>query len=490
MNLQRHIHVKLRGGRVVRRRDFLKVAGLAAGGLGWHDLVSVRAKELQRSGRACVLLWMQGGPSQFETFSPKPNHANGGETKAIATSVPGIEIAENLPRLASKMDDLAVIRSMTSREGSHPRATSLLHTGYLPTASVKYPTLGALVAHQKQDVECQLPSFVRVGAVRGGEGGGFLGVDYNPFVVARAGQPPANTQPTTSRERYRRRLGLLQRLEADYAGEGAGQIVEEHRKLYDKSARMILSPQMNAFRLDDEPAAARNAYGSSNFATGCLLARRLVASGVSFVEVVSNGWDTHQDNFSRTRQRTNEIDRPFAQLLADLKDRGLLDTTLVIWMGEFGRTPRVNPRGGRDHYPRAFNVALAGAGIRGGRVIGSTDPGGSTVADRPVSVSDLFQTFCKSLAIRPGPREHEHHRPADPDRRRRSARRGAVRLSNDTTGLLALPTGQSMPPPSVRWASLCARKAAPAHVSRETSSATGAHVSRETCPAACRACFT
>jgi hypothetical protein len=406
MSLHRCVRATVDRNRVIRRRDFLRgisAAGLAAGAVSWTDLVTGHAADLRRRGRACILLWMQGGPSQFETFSPKPGHANGGETKAIDTAVSGIQIAENLPRIAAQMQDFAVIRSMTSKEGNHPRATFLLHTGYLPSASVKHPTLGAIVASELADPGCDLPSFVRVGGgARGGGGGGFLGVDFDPFQLQNPENMPANTTPATSTGRYQRRLGLLDRLEADYAASGGRREVEDHKKLYSKSARMILSPQMSAFDLAQEADPVREAYGRTPFGNGCLLARRLVEAGVPFVEVGANNWDTHDNNFERSRQLCEEVDQPAAHLVADLADRGLLESTLVVWMGEFGRTPRINARAGRDHYPRAFNVALAGAGIRGGQVIGATDAGGADVADRPVAVADLFQTFCKGLGIESG----------------------------------------------------------------------------------------
>jgi uncharacterized protein (DUF1501 family) len=403
MSLERRTQVWVNRQGVVRRRDFLKVAavtGMGAGLAGWAQRVSAAADDLRQRGKACILLWMQGGPSQFETFDPKPGHENGGETKAIDTSVPGIQIAENLPETARVMEHFALIRSMTSREGSHPRATSLLHTGYLPTASIQYPTLGAICAHEIARAECELPAFVQVGA--GGPiagGAGFLGVEYHPFSVPAAGQLPANTRPATDTARYQRRLGLLQRLEEDYALQGGGAIVADHQKMYGRAARMILSPQMKAFDLEQEQSSVREAYGRTNLGNACLLARRLVETGVTFVEVVSNGWDTHADNFTRTRQLAGGIDRPMAQLVRDLHQRGLLENTLVIWMGEFGRTPRINARTGRDHYPRAFSMAMAGCGVRGGQVIGRTDSGGVSVTDRPVTVSDLFQTFCLALGI-------------------------------------------------------------------------------------------
>jgi uncharacterized protein (DUF1501 family) len=258
-----------------------------------------------------------------------------------------------------------------------------------------------LVAQQLPNPGCELPSFVRIGGrFNNAGGGGILGVDYDAFSVDSPDRPPANTGFGSS-ERFNRRLGLLSRLEDEYAASGAAQEVEDHQKLYAKASKMVLSPQMKSFDIGGEPDKMRDAYGRTQFGNGCLLARRLIEEGVTFVEVSAGNWDTHQDNASRTKELATQVDRPFAQLIADLKQRGMLETTLVIWMGEFGRTPRMNGRGGRDHYPRAFNVALAGGGIRGGQVIGRTDEGGVDVADRPVTVHDLFQTVCKSLKIDP-----------------------------------------------------------------------------------------
>ncbi len=401
IRLQHHVNVRLGPKQQVRRRSFLRAISLAGAAttLSWPDLMSLEAGTLRRAGKACIVLWMQGGPSQFETFSPKPEHANGGETKAIQTAVPGIEISENLPHTAQSMQDICLVRSMTSREGSHPRATFLMQTGQLPTASVKFPALGSIVSHQLGDADFDLPSFVRIGARgRGSAGGGLLGVDHDPFSISDPQRPPQNTVLTTNDERYRRRLGLLANLEADNR-QRARREVAEHQKLYDKAARMVLSSRMDAFDLQREPQEVREPYGEGRFASGCLLARRLVEVGVTFVEVNAGGWDTHQDNFERARNLCDQVDRPYARLLRDLRERGMLDDTLVIWMGEFGRTPRINPRGGRDHYPRAFNLALAGGGIRGGQVIGATDPGGASVTDRPITVPDLFRTICHGLQI-------------------------------------------------------------------------------------------
>jgi len=402
VSLHHHADVTVNRRRVVRRRDFLRSVSLGAAAVGlcsWSEWMSLQAAELRRQGMSCILLWMAGGPSQFETWDPKPGHDNGGETKDIATSVPGIRIAENLPETARVMDEICLIRSLTGREGAHARASYLMHTGYLPMASVQYPTLGSIAAQQLADPSFDLPSFVRVGGTRGGADGGFLGVQFDPFEMSSAERPPENTSLPTNQPRFRRRMSLLGKLEAEFGEQGAKQEVANQSQVYDKAADMVLSPKMDVFDIEREPRSVREAYGESPVGAGCLLARRLVESGVTFVEVTSNGWDTHLDNFDRSRDLCQQVDQPYAQLLRDLRHRGMLDKTLVLWMGEFGRTPRINPRGGRDHYPQAFSVAMAGGGVRGGQVVGATDAGGVKVTDRPVGVADLLRTVCQSLQI-------------------------------------------------------------------------------------------
>jgi hypothetical protein len=298
------------------------------------------------------------------------------------------------------MDDLAIVRSLTSKEGNHQRATYLLHHGYLPMGGVQFPNIGANVAQQIGDATAELPSYVRIGdRLANAGGGGFLGVQYDPLVLRSADRPPENTELRTSVDRFQRRLRLLEGLQTDFAQGAGAQIVADQRELLSQASDMILSPRMEAFDVSREPSGVRQAYGQGNFAAGCLLARRLVEQGVTFVEVVCNGWDTHQDNFERAAQLAGQIDQPMAALIADLKERGMLDKTLVVWLGEFGRTPRINPQAGRDHYPRAFNAVLAGGGIRGGQVVGTVNAAGTDVVDRPVTINDLFRTVYHTLGI-------------------------------------------------------------------------------------------
>jgi uncharacterized protein (DUF1501 family) len=275
----------------------------------------------------------------------------------------------------------------------------MLHTSYVPTATVRHPTLGSVVAHELPNAACELPAFVRVGRTLGFGNGGYFGTAYDPFGVDSASRLPSNTTPTTPEPRYRRRLDLLGKLESAASAPALAQPSADHAKLYQSASKMILSSQMSAFDVSREPAKVREAYGTGEFASGCLLARRLVETGVPCVEVSLGNWDTHDDNFDRCRTLCGQLDQPMAALIRDLEERGMLDDTLVVWMGEFGRTPRVNPRGGRDHYPRAFSAMLAGCGVKRGTVVGATDAGGENVTDHPITEKDLFQTIYAALGV-------------------------------------------------------------------------------------------
>ena len=387
-------------GMVSRRRvlEAVPATALATGAIGLSDVVQLDAEEIRRQGRSMILLWMAGGPSQFETLDPKPGTANGGPTKAISTNVPGIQLAEHWTRTASVIDRFSLIRSMTNKEGNHQRASYQLHTGYVPSGSVKHPSLSASIAEQLADPKFELPPVVSVGRTTGS---GFLGVDYEPFTVNSPGQLPQNVAVPVTNTRYRRRLGLLGQLEQEFSGRGGQRVVANHQQLYKKSSRMVLSQNVSAFDLSDESDSLKQKYGDTTFGRGCLLARKLVETGVTFVEVVSRGWDTHFDVFDRIATLAGQVDPAVATLVEDLDDRGLLEKTLVVWMGEFGRTPRINARTGRDHYPRAFSAAIAGGGVRGGQVIGASTANGTAVANRPVSVPDLFCSVCHSLKVDP-----------------------------------------------------------------------------------------
>ncbi len=400
------MHLQTNRDGVVSRRAFLRNMAIGTAGigtLGWKEAVTLHAAELRKQSLACILLFMRGGPSQLETFDPKPGTTQGGPTKAISTAVPGAQIAEGWENVAKQMPNIALIRSMTNKEGEHQRATYQLHTGYIPAGGLKHPSIGSIVASEIGPRDFDLPNFVSIGARQAPVGAGFLGMSFAPFAVPDPTKMPSNAElpgPVNSK-RFGRRLELLEDLEEDFSQSGGKLRVEAHKALYQSASQMVLSPRLKAFDVSQEKDAVRDRYGRSAFGQGCLLARRLVEAGVTFVEVELNGWDTHQDNFDRVKTLAGSADPGFAALVDDLKDRGMLARTLVIWMGEFGRTPRINARTGRDHYPRAFSVAVAGGGIRGGQVIGATSADGTDVAKRPVSVNDLFCSFYHALRIDP-----------------------------------------------------------------------------------------
>jgi hypothetical protein len=391
---------------------------------GWFEALAADAAGHPARRRSCILLWMNGGPSQVDTFDLKPGHANGGPYKEIPTAVPGIRISEHLPKIAKFMDHMAIIRSMSTKEGDHGRASYLMRTGYLPQGPIQYPTLGALVSRELGEDRSELPNFVSISPVRfanpGAYGSGFLGPVNAPLIVGETSFPPqaeGNLEqalrvqdlaapPDVSARQMDGRIRLLAGLEQNFAAQHPGMAPQSHQAAYDRAVRLMRTVGAKAFNLDEEPPALRDAYGRSLFGQGCLLARRLVERGVPFVEVSLGGvngqpfdWDTHQQNFETVQRLSQVLDAAWATLMDDLKSRGLLQSTLILWMGEFGRTPKINAQQGRDHFPNAWTTVLAGGDIRGGRVVGRTSSDGMIVEERPVGVSDLLATVCAALGI-------------------------------------------------------------------------------------------
>ncbi len=386
------------------RRDALRLAAAGVTSLslsGWFNVLATHAAAQKSKHKACVLLWMDGGPSHKDTFDLKPGTSNGGPYKPIATSVPGIQISEHFPQLARLMQHAAIIRGMSTGEGAHGRAKFNLHTGYREgQGGVAYPSLGSLVAKELGNPEFTLPNFVSIG--NRSYGAGFLGTQYQPLVVANASRGVENLKPLVSGGAFDDRVDLLDQMEKAFYRDYRAGASAAHRTTYQRAVAMMKSKEAKAFDLTQEPASVRKAYGEGRFGDGCLLARRLIETGVSFVEVALGGWDTHQNNFDRVKQLSQQVDPAMSALVRDLKERGLLDSTLIIWMGEFGRTPRINQRGpkpGRDHYPRAWSTLLAGGGIKGGQVIGKTDKEGATVIERRTSAIDFLATVCGILGI-------------------------------------------------------------------------------------------
>ena len=361
--------------------------------------VFAQADHIVASAEHCIVLFMNGGPSQLDTFDPKPDTVNGGPFKAIQTSVKGIQFAETLPQVSEQAHHLSVIRSMVSREGNHERARYLLHTGYAPTGSVKHPTFGSLVSHYLGKPDFELPNCVSINSPSFTSG--FLKAKHDPFTVNDPMKPIDDIKYPVQMDqrRFQQRLTLMSGLQEDFLKSRVGRSTEAHQAIYEKADKMINSEKTKAFELHEEPVALRQAYGMNRFGQGCLMARRLVESGVKFVEVSLDGWDTHSNNFEQVGNLMSTVDPAFATLIWDLEDRGLLDKTIVMWLGEFGRTPKINNNEGRDHFANGWSLVLGGGGIRGGQVIGLTSEDGMKVVDQPVSVQDVFVSLCASFGI-------------------------------------------------------------------------------------------
>jgi len=386
------------------RRDFFKLsaAGVMTSSLsGWLDVLAARAASNGIKHKSCILLWMEGGPSHKDTFDMKPESKDAGEFKPISTSVPGIQISEHFPKLAKWMQHAAILRGMSTGEGAHGRARYYLHTGYKEgQGGLVYPSIGSIASMEIGRSDSPMPDFVSVG--NRSYGAGFLGARHQPLVVNDPTKGVENLHPLVTQKQFGDRFGLLEEMEQGFLRTYKAPSGSDHKTTYERALQLMRSKEAKAFDLSLEPAASRKAYGESKFGEGCLLARRLVEVGIPFVEVTMGGWDTHQNNFERVKQLSSQVDPAMSTLLNDLKTRGLLERTLVIWMGEFGRTPKINSRGakpGRDHYPRAWTTLLAGGGIKGGQVIGRTDKEGATVEDRPISAIDFMATICQVLGI-------------------------------------------------------------------------------------------
>lgn len=385
------------------RRDMLKLS--AAGVLGtsvsgWFNILASDAAAAARQGvkhKSCILLWMYGGPSQQHTFDMK----EGGQFKAIPTSVTGIRISEYLPKLAKQMHHMAVLRSMSTGESSHERARYLMHTGVRRgQGGVIYPSMGAIASAELGQPDSALPNFVSIG--RNNYGSGYLGPRHAPLIVSDPlnGVPdlkPAGNSDNSGTEQadLQARMRLLDKMDSELLSKYDTLSIETHQKGYQRAIQLMQSAKAKAFDLSAEPSSIRQAYGQRGFGASCLLARRLIEAGVAFVEVSLSNWDTHRGAAEPVKKLSESLDPAMSTLITDLKDRGLLDSTLIIWMGEFGRSPR----DGQNHWPRAWTTVLAGGGLKTGQAIGRTDKVGGTVADRPISAPDFLATIYKALGI-------------------------------------------------------------------------------------------
>lgn len=388
------------------RRDALRLSAMGAvswlgGQLTWASPARAEdgPKLEMELGPAVIVVWLAGGPSQLETFDPHPGSKTGGPTRAIESSITGVQLAADYPLLAERLNRTALVRSLVTTEGEHERGTYLLRTGQQLIPTVSYPTLTAVAAHDLAPEGLEVPPHVAI-LSKTPPRGGLLGARWHAFGVGDPKDPLQDLTALEGAARLDARLEALARLEAGFARGRAGRCKAlQHGELAARGRAMMASPQVAAFGLDGETQATREAYGDTPFGRGCLVARRLVEVGVPAVEVTLDGWDTHIDNFTLHTNLAKVLDRALSALLDDLRARDLDRRVLVVCAGEFGRTPVVNALEGRDHWTRGFPVLLAGKGIRPGTVIGSTDPDGEKPPTDPINPQDLFATLFRVLGV-------------------------------------------------------------------------------------------
>jgi hypothetical protein len=378
------------------RRTFL-----AAGGLCWLGTALARSAEAEKApAKSVIILWMAGGPSQLETFDPKPGTNIAGGSLARDTSVKGLQLAAGFEQLSDQMEHVALVRSVTSLEGDHERGTYTLKTGNRPDPTVNFPSLGAIACHDLPAGNTEIPRHVSILPGQWPARGGVLGAEYDAFKMYDPADPVPDVKANVPPERFADRLKDLDVVEGAFArGRESRTGNTGHRDTMERARRMMSSDQLKAFDVSKESAAVRNSYGDTPFGRGCLAARRLLDVGVRCVEVTLDGWDTHAKNHELCAKNVAVLDPAFAALVRDLKQRDTLKDTVVLCVGEFGRTPVVNPLGGRDHWPHNFAVAIAGGGVRGGVVVGESDPEGGKKPKDPVPVADLHATVLKALGI-------------------------------------------------------------------------------------------
>ncbi|QDU73517.1 hypothetical protein Pan97_04900 [Bremerella volcania] len=407
-----------------RRRFLQTTAGLlGAASCSWLPQLAAAAGADPNRKRSCIVLWMAGGPTQTDTFDMKPGHANGGEFKETETNVPGLRFSEHFAGLAKQADKLAIMRGMSTREGDHLRGTYLMHTGQRPGGPLNYPSIGASLSKALEHNQSTLPSYVAVnpsGLLNGSAlSPGFLGPRYAAATVGARGTPPGegseamadlgvdflSLPPGIDTKRQDARLALWKDQQNQFLARHPSGAAEAQATIFQSAVKMMHPDAASAFDLSQETTQVRESYGRGTFGQGCLIARRLVERDVPFVEVTLGGnglgWDTHQGNFPAVERLSKELDQGWSTLMRELEERGLLETTTICWMGEFGRTPSINNSAGRDHFPDAWTCVLAGGGIAGGQAYGKTDEAGQEVTEGKTEVQDLLATLCRAVGVDP-----------------------------------------------------------------------------------------
>ena len=425
------------------RRHFLKhvatASALAMPGMQFLQGLRAAAPKLKKENKSVIILWMGGGPATIDLWDLKPGEQTGGEFKPIKTPASGVEISEILPTVASQFKHLSIVRSLMTNEGSHERGTVLMNTGRQPSPVVQYPSLGATASSLLTAKDLPLPGFIGIGGTAQRIGPGFLGMMYAPFTVQNPSQPPQNIASPglgnrdETDERLRRRQRLFYTVEDNFnqgafphlrsnklrrtleerkaaeqedaaLREAAGSAAQSHAAIYKKAFDLTISPLRTVFEVKNEPPNVIEAYGGqrNNFGMGCLLARKLIEQGVTAVEVDLGGWDTHAGNFNKLRSDLGpKLDKGMGALVKDLINRGMWKNTVVVWMGEFGRTPRINQNAGRDHWARCWSIVLGGGAIQGGQIFGATSKDGMDVQSDKATIGDVFATLFKGLGVDP-----------------------------------------------------------------------------------------
>ena len=383
----------------------LKAAGTTAAvsNMAAVDVLSqpALASELASQNKNVILLWLAGGASQLETWDPKPGRLTGGPFAKLQTSIPGVEISELLPKMSTRLDETAIIRSLNTKIADHGQGYFLMDRGRVAEPGIQFPHLGAILSHELGQVDSRVPDYVSMYTSTEGRrqgSAGFLGARYNPmFLTDKMVPEDIQRLESLSDADHQERAALRDFLAKRFVRDLKNPALGSHENAYERVRGLMASDHL--FDIEREPKSMRDHYGPTQFGQQCLIARRLVEAGVPFVKVARAWWDSHGQNFETHRELCADLDHCMSALLDDLKQRGLLESTLVITLGEFGRTPKINGSLGRDHFANAWSCTLSGCGVRGGTVFGKTDPDGKTVIEGEMNAGDLFATIFAALGI-------------------------------------------------------------------------------------------
>lgn len=351
--------------------------------------------------KSVIFLFMNGAMSHIDTLDPKPGTSSQGQTKTISSRLPGVVLADKLPKLAYLMNGIALVRSMTTETGAHEQGTYIMRTSYKPLNSIRHPGLGAWAGHLLERSNPNLPGNVLIGPATGHPSAGFLPAALAPVPISDASAGLENTQSPSylSDKQFRARMALARQFDSKFKSQYQSQLIDAYDQTYREAVQLMGSSELSAFDITQENAAMRELYGQTRLGQGCLLARRLVESGVRFVEVDYGNWDHHNDIYKQVPDMTTELDNALGALIHDLANRQMLGDVLVVLSTEFGRSPQINENAGRDHHPAVFSSLLCGAGIQGGVVYGQSDSLGHAVDQDAVSHQDMNATIANALGL-------------------------------------------------------------------------------------------